>query len=584
MPTRLTRERGGYSLVELLVTIFIAGIVFSAMVPLFVGAQGRNSADTRRNVCIAVARDRIEKIRLLDYKEITQANLESATFKGGQFGTVYHNLIAPGARSDVFVDYTVTLVPNGAIAGTEQYKIVTVGTTWDDPSTAAVEPPRPAYRTVLRTEIYKQYAGPQIQEFHVLQNGAYVESEITAAQVTLRAVINSADVASMDQANPDVGKRGRVQVSVFNSAGTLITRQDVSTPVGGEPTRYEWVWTTAAAADGQYNFRAVAYSGDGFQGNTWQLTYILEKGAPPAPTVTAEAGNATVSLSWVTNPPATDLDHYEVWRSIGDENGAYVQIVPSTTSTSHVDMGLTNGETYWYKVAAFDKRLNSSYSAPVSAMPELPVADTTGPTAPTGLSAAKGGPNVATIILTWTTGSVDNPPPTHPSGMAPNGKYVVQRAANAAFTTGVTTLSAAYPYGASAPGNLTFTDASTGYSATWYYRIAGVDNDGNQGPWSTVVSATTDGPVMRSLTVTRSGGKYYVWVQSKVPPFLWYTTSGASSATRPAGVYGNKNSSSVFTPLPSGLYTIIYSLASSGTPQTGAKDADLTAGNAVVSI
>lgn len=83
MNTQTRRGQAGFSFVELLVTIIIAGIAFAALVPLFVAAQQKGSGDTARNVALSLARDKMEKIRSLDYDEITEANLQSATFKGG---------------------------------------------------------------------------------------------------------------------------------------------------------------------------------------------------------------------------------------------------------------------------------------------------------------------------------------------------------------------------------------------------------------------------------------------------------------------------------------------------------------------
>jgi prepilin-type N-terminal cleavage/methylation domain-containing protein len=573
MPMRSTRQRDGFSLIELLVTIFIAGIFFSAMVPLFISAQKQNSSDAARILCVTVARDRIEKIRQLDYKEITVANLNDPTFKtpAGQspiFGPVYSNVIDGTTTRAVYITYDVQDLG--------QYKIVTVTTNWDDPDTANPEPPLPVYSTVLKTEVYKQFSGPQIIKFDVLENGLPVAEYFTKTQVTLRAYINSGDVVSMDQGNADPDKRGRITFVVKNAAGEDLERYEQTVPVS--PTysnQYEWTWQTATYPDGPYTFVATAYAADHSEGNSWAQTRTFDKGPPVAPTVTAIPGNASVTLTWQCVPEPTDLSRYEVWRSTPGQSN-WVQIVPSTMSKTYFDDGLSNGTPYWYRVAAVDIKGQSSLSTAVTATPFLPAPDITGPAAPSGLSAVKGGNNVAAIVLTWTTASVDNPPPTPPSGMT-GGHYVVERASNLAFTTGVSTVSSNHPY-----GNMSFTDATTGYNTTWYYHVAGVDLAGNVGPWSAAVSAKTDPPIYRTLTVTRGGGKYYLWVQSKLFPYLYYSTSGVATVTKPAGVLGNKNSSTAFLNLPSGLYTVIYSTSSTG--NDGSKDVDCSSGNGTVTV
>jgi type II secretory pathway pseudopilin PulG len=82
-------------MVELLVTIVIAGIVFAAMVPFFANAFSRTSEDEVRVDAAAIAQDRIEQVRLLAYADITDANLNyspspaASPFGDGRFGSSY---------------------------------------------------------------------------------------------------------------------------------------------------------------------------------------------------------------------------------------------------------------------------------------------------------------------------------------------------------------------------------------------------------------------------------------------------------------------------------------------------------------
>ena len=78
------RGNGGFSLVELLVTVVLAGIIFLAMVPLFVSVLKKTSTDTRRVVATNLAQARVERAKMLAYADITQDNLNSTTFAAGQ--------------------------------------------------------------------------------------------------------------------------------------------------------------------------------------------------------------------------------------------------------------------------------------------------------------------------------------------------------------------------------------------------------------------------------------------------------------------------------------------------------------------
>jgi len=72
-PGKRSQARG-FSLVELMVTIVLAGIVFAAMVPVFVGAQQKASGDQMRNTALNLAQDRVEKIRQLPFDQACDAS------------------------------------------------------------------------------------------------------------------------------------------------------------------------------------------------------------------------------------------------------------------------------------------------------------------------------------------------------------------------------------------------------------------------------------------------------------------------------------------------------------------------------
>lgn len=131
-------ERGtsrGFSLVELLITIVLAGIVFAALVPVFVSAQKASSGDKARNVATNIAQDRIEKIRLLGFDQIVDdaSHLRSSTFAGGQFGA---STTPAGSGKSYSVTYSVDDVPS---TGAVNYKRVSVTVSWTAPP-APVQP------------------------------------------------------------------------------------------------------------------------------------------------------------------------------------------------------------------------------------------------------------------------------------------------------------------------------------------------------------------------------------------------------------------------------------------------------------
>ena len=93
-PARAGHGGAGFSMIELMVTVVIAAIVFAAMVPLFGNVLHNSFLDSQRNYAQIIAQDRIEQIRLLDYNTVTQGNLTTpvntpSPFGDGRFGTTY---------------------------------------------------------------------------------------------------------------------------------------------------------------------------------------------------------------------------------------------------------------------------------------------------------------------------------------------------------------------------------------------------------------------------------------------------------------------------------------------------------------
>lgn len=95
-------------------------------------------------------------------------------------------------------------------------------------------------------------------------------------------------------------------------------------------------------------------------------------GNPPATPsgLTATAGNASVALTWTASSGATS---YKVSRST-TSSGSYTQIA-TPVAASYSDLGLANGTTYYYVVAAANSYGSSANSSQVSAAPALQTAD-----------------------------------------------------------------------------------------------------------------------------------------------------------------------------------------------------------------
>ncbi len=241
------------------------------------------------------------------------------------------------------------------------------------------------------------------------------------------------------------------------------------------------------------------------------------------------------------------------------------------TSASYSDTAVNNGTTYYYQVLVVDLDGNkSALSAEASATPDVQ-SDTVAPGVPTGLTASKL-PNAPTINLAWAPSTDGGTPASGVLG------YIIERSANGVSQWAQ--LQGSYP-------NVAYPDSSAGWSSTWYYRIAAIDNAGNVSAFSGVVGPITTDPQPRySLSVSNTNGfGIYVWIQN-VGTGQWYSTSGVAQGTKPAGVNIKKNKSQIWSNLLSGVYNVYASTSTGGTPLLTSKSGsgDLTAGNNTISF
>ena len=188
-------------------------------------------------------------------------------------------------------------------------------------------------------------------------------------------------------------------------------------------------------------------------------TTLLINLAPPA-SLTANAGNAQVSLSW---PASVGANGYHVKRARVD--GGPYETFACPSGTSVVDSGLVNGTTYYYTVSAAytggpDAGGESADSVQVSATPQ---GGTPSPPAPpTGLSTRSNRPG--TIDLRW----VQSPAP----GVTSNGVY--RRLMNG----GTYPTSPTYTINA----NTSFRDTQVSRGVSYCYEVTAINANGQSGP------------------------------------------------------------------------------------------------------
>ncbi|MFQ6615862.1 MAG: FG-GAP-like repeat-containing protein, partial [Fidelibacterota bacterium] len=222
-------------------------------------------------------------------------------------------------------------------------------------------------------------------------------------------------------------------------------------------------WTVKNLPDGTYYWSLQAID-NGFTGSSFapEVTFAIDI-APGAPAgLTASAGDGEIVLTWNKNSEG-DVAKYRVYGDIASSPTTQVDSTTNAGDTTTTLTGLTNGQTYYYRVTAVDTGGNESgYSNEIAATP----GDETAPSAPTGVVAEAGDTE---ITLTWN----QNPE-------TDVGKYRIYGDTSPAPVTKVDSTTTI--------GDTTRTITGLINYTTYYYRITAVDNAGNESGYSAEVS------------------------------------------------------------------------------------------------
>jgi len=379
---RACHHEAGFSIIELLVSMVIAGIAFGALAPVFVQAAKTGSNDKARVVALNMAQQAVEGCRRLTFEQVVSSTWtqDEETATGVKPFTVDRTVVDQAAS------------PSDARIVS---KLLTVTVSWARPS--------PGGSAVLKTVLYRQFAGPQIVDFTVAPWDA-VNEWITDSTVQLTATINAADVASMTPVT--VGGTtlaGYVELMITSVSGVVIPTMRVPYNASA-PSVHTATWLVPGGpgiSDGYWTFKAVAFSAQKYPGNSWELAKRVESGPPAAVTnLLATAGEDWVSLTWSPSI-SNDLDSYEVYRSGPDGVPVLVKGGPAASpkfvATGFTDSGLTKDVDYTYSVYAVDQVAKKSVAVTVAARTGAQASAQ--PVPATDLQGTYSG---STAVLTWT--------------------------------------------------------------------------------------------------------------------------------------------------------------------------------------
>lgn len=313
----------GFTLVEVMVAAMLLLFAMAGIVPFFISGLSQASTVRYKSIATNIARERMEEIRQLDYREITspQALAERFGTKAEQRG----------------ITFTVSYAVEETTYDQGLLKKVTITVSWSSPPKVS-----PASITTL---IHQQFLGPRGALLEVLPASADplgTPFALIAGTIKVRYHIAQADwglvYANLDQ--PGMTARDvYMRLAAFADTGESIGLGDpandykidktylrYATGTDGKVTDvwFEYNIDSSVIPDGYWELRAVAYNEYNEPGNVWRLRVRVEQNAPVQPTsffATPGTDNQTVILEWLGGPER-DRAYYVLERR-KFENGAW---------------------------------------------------------------------------------------------------------------------------------------------------------------------------------------------------------------------------------------------------------------------
>ncbi len=325
--TRLNAKRQrGLTLIEIMVGAMLLLFAMAGIVPLFLTGLSQASGLRLKSVATNLAREKMEQIRQLDYREIYDEDMRVANPALGDL--TLENLFGTSETvrdTTYYIDYAVT----ESAYGEGKLKEVTVTVTW--------EAPPPASPARITTLVHQQFLGPRGARLTVTPTSSDPLGTpfplVGSTTTTVRYYLAQADwgLVFVDPAAASPTPRNiYMRLALFDDTGQSIAfgdpgdeyRIDTSYLTYSRDDEgdldavwFEYSFDPTLIPDGYWELRAVAYNQYNEPGNTWRLRLRFEQGAPGAPTdFTATASDdRNVLLTWVAGDER-DRSHYVLER------------------------------------------------------------------------------------------------------------------------------------------------------------------------------------------------------------------------------------------------------------------------------
>lgn len=308
-------------------------------------------------------------------------NVKRATAPGGPYATIASGIVTNLYYVDVGLTQGVTYhyVVSATVGGTEGPDSAPVSATPNLQLSGIIIGSPGSYqnRGATKEMVFDGALGNYYDAANTSGDWAGLDlgtsNVITQVAYTPRLAIPSRMVGGKFQ-GANVADFSSGVVTLFTIAGTpptgMLTYQTVANPGAFRYVRY------LGPNNGSCNVAEVQFFGAPSPAT-----------APATPLeLTASAGNAQVALTWATSAATTS---FKIKRTL-ISGGLYTTIASNVTTTTYLDLGLTNFTNYYYVVSAVNAAGESANSPEVVATPAPPFLNRAGAGTATASSGATG--------------------------------------------------------------------------------------------------------------------------------------------------------------------------------------------------
>lgn len=463
---RLLTGKGsrGFTLIEVMVAALLLLVAMAGFVPFFLSGLSHASTVRYKSLATNIARERMEQVRGLDYREIGT---------GAQLAVLFGDTATVSTEERTITFSVLYQVAEEAHEGGILKKVtITVG--WTGPPVESV--------ASITTLIHQQFVGPRGALLELIPSGQEdplgTPFPLISGRTIARYHIAQADWGLVLDKLDQEGMAARnvyMRLAFFDNDRLSYPDEDLritslyyTLDAAGKvnDVYFEHEFDASAIPDGYWEMRAVAYNEYDEPGNVWRMRIRVESGPPEQPPqfeAIPAPGDQSVVLVW-TGGQERDRAHYMLQRrKFGPEGWPEIWTMVAAgidpRATTYLDQGEIevldpwgtpdSPSLYQYRLWAVDICQPGLAGEPAMAQVALPPSE-----APPSVPLPGDPPTTSTTIGVYSGQVVNNSNRTY--------NFTVKGEDGLVLSSGSIAKRSSFTIGGLAPGNYLFTATTSG--------------------------------------------------------------------------------------------------------------------------